>query len=245
MPVSERIGKRRISAVDLFCGCGGFSLGLIQAGIDVLLGLDNDVDALMTYCYNLGAPDVKWLGDMPKEKKIRQWSSFPPVRDDDVPWKRTVKVVMCKDIHEVFGWDIMEAIGVSRIDVVVGGPPCQSFSRLGKRKVGDPRDLLVFEFVRLVHEIDPLFSAMENVPAMTTKRLPNGSKVMDVAHKLLKEPFKCLTARDVLNLDRDKYDLILPDFVSSYRKHFGRQRSYHEGLPRVKEAVKHAERRKS
>ena len=41
------------SCIDLFCGCGGFSLGFQKAGWRILLGLDNSKDVLWTYAYNL------------------------------------------------------------------------------------------------------------------------------------------------------------------------------------------------
>ena len=51
--------------------------------------------------------------------------------------------------------------------VLVGGPPCQSFSTIGKRNgLTDERGLLIFEFSRLVKEIRPNFFIFENVPNM-------------------------------------------------------------------------------
>lgn len=50
-----------------------------------------------------------------------------------------------------------------KVDVVVGGPPCQGFSTIGKRIVKDPRNELVFEFIRFVNQIQPKIFLMENV----------------------------------------------------------------------------------
>lgn len=50
-----------------------------------------------------------------------------------------------------------------KVDVIVGGPPCQGFSTIGKRLVKDPRNELVFEFVRFVNQIQPKMFLMENV----------------------------------------------------------------------------------
>ncbi|MGH2518062.1 MAG: DNA cytosine methyltransferase, partial [Ktedonobacterales bacterium] len=50
-----------VSALSLFSGCGGCSLGLRQAGIDVVLAADKDIDACKTYSINL-AGDVIWAG---------------------------------------------------------------------------------------------------------------------------------------------------------------------------------------
>lgn len=51
----------------------------------------------------------------------------------------------------------------NKIDVIVGGPPCQGFSTIGKRLVKDPRNELVFEFIRFVDIIKPKAFLMENV----------------------------------------------------------------------------------
>lgn len=50
-----------------------------------------------------------------------------------------------------------------KVDVIVGGPPCQGFSTIGKRLVKDPRNELVFEFIRFVNVIRPKLFLMENV----------------------------------------------------------------------------------
>ena len=50
-----------------------------------------------------------------------------------------------------------------KVDVIVGGPPCQGFSTIGKRLVKDPRNELVFEFIRFVKIIQPKMFLMENV----------------------------------------------------------------------------------
>lgn len=51
----------------------------------------------------------------------------------------------------------------NKVDVIIGGPPCQGFSTIGKRLVKDPRNELVFEFIRFVEVIQPKFFLMENV----------------------------------------------------------------------------------
>ena len=51
----------------------------------------------------------------------------------------------------------------NKIDVIIGGPPCQGFSTIGKRLVKDPRNELVFEYIRFVKQIRPKMFLMENV----------------------------------------------------------------------------------
>lgn len=57
-----------------------------------------------------------------------------------------------------------------RLDVVIGGPPCQGFSTIGKRAFDDPRNQLVFAFARLVGSLKPRYFLMENVPGLASVR---------------------------------------------------------------------------
>lgn len=65
---------------------------------------------------------------------------------------------------------IASGIGTRAVDCVLGGPPCQGFSLIGKRALGDPRNNLVLEFVRLVAELDARTFVFENVKGLTVGR---------------------------------------------------------------------------
>lgn len=65
------------------------------------------------------------------------------------------------DIREIKNNQLEQYKGT--VDVIVGGPPCQGFSTIGKRLVKDPRNELVFEFIRFVEVIQPKVFLMENV----------------------------------------------------------------------------------
>ncbi|MEA5578049.1 DNA cytosine methyltransferase [Anabaena sp. UHCC 0451] len=77
--------------------------------------------------------------------------------------------VLCKSVEDITGLEIRNSseIDNQEIDVVFGGPPCQGFSLIGKRSFDDPRNSLVFHFIRLVLELQPKFFVMENVKGMT------------------------------------------------------------------------------
>jgi DNA (cytosine-5)-methyltransferase 1 len=80
--------------------------------------------------------------------------------------------VICDDLSRLSAQDIRRAARLSesqRIDVVLGGPPCQGFSLIGKRDIADPRNQLLAEFCRLVHELSPRFFVMENVAGLMYK----------------------------------------------------------------------------
>lgn len=63
-----------------------------------------------------------------------------------------------------------------KVDVIVGGPPCQGFSTIGKRLVKDPRNELVFEFIRFVNTIRPKMFLMENVRGLLSS---DGGKIKE------------------------------------------------------------------
>jgi DNA (cytosine-5)-methyltransferase 1 len=77
--------------------------------------------------------------------------------------------VICASVVDLKGEDIRRAAGLGKrdIDVVFGGAPCQGFSMMGKRAMDDPRNQLVFHYVRLVKELNPKYCVFENVKGLT------------------------------------------------------------------------------
>ena len=117
------------NVLDLFCGCGGLSLGFEQAGFHVLLGIDIWEDALKTYKHN-----------------------------------HTSSRTLCADMSSLTGKEVADIINGEKVDVIIGGPPCQGFSIAGKRIVDDERNKLYKGFVRMVEYFKPKAFVMENVP---------------------------------------------------------------------------------
>jgi DNA (cytosine-5)-methyltransferase 1 len=78
--------------------------------------------------------------------------------------------VICRDVKTLSGAEVRGAAGIGNrtIDVLFGGPPCQGFSLIGHRVLEDPRNSLVFHFLRLVAELKPRAFVMENVPGLAT-----------------------------------------------------------------------------
>jgi len=138
---------RRPVAIDLFAGAGGFSLGIEQAGFDVAVAVEQDPVHAAVYAFN-----------------------FPHTK------------VLSTDVATLSGQEIKDAVGEwtsnnrqqshwgSSIDLVFGGPPCQGFSMIGKGDPDDARNNLVFEFCRLVKELQPRYFVMENVPGLVSKK---------------------------------------------------------------------------
>lgn len=197
---------RKPTLIDLFAGAGGLSLGFLQAGWRVVAAVDNDPLAAVTYLMNLGTWPMTLLfateGDRDRldrevekmwrreARGARQAGRLPDYAVAGryrPPGQDPVAAFVFGDIRQVRGADLLAALGVQagEIDCVAGGPPCQGFSRAGRRNVMDPRNSLVFEFARLVLEIRPKTMLMENVPDLVTMVTPEGIPVLDAFSRVL------------------------------------------------------------
>jgi site-specific DNA-cytosine methylase len=151
----------------------------------------------MTYLTNLGNPKrgcaVGYTSDtqqrrfkaaLEKEQKRHNKSSvfrMRPAPGDQgwIGWSRSdhQQDVGCRgflfgDAREATGaliFEILEASGWrGKIDVVIGGPPCQGFSAAGKQRANDPRNNMILEYLRLADEVGADTFVMENVPDLFT-----------------------------------------------------------------------------
>jgi len=76
--------------------------------------------------------------------------------------------------HDVVVGDIWDHLGnIPDVDVIIGGPPCQAFSLVGKRLEDDPRAKLVFAFEQAIKSVKPKAFVMENVPGLLASRVDN------------------------------------------------------------------------
>ena len=81
---------------------------------------------------------------------------------------------------------------LKNIDIMAGGPPCQGFSTLGKRKKNDQRNLLVDSFLKIIKLAKPKVIVMENVPGLKSMKRKNGEKYLDfIKNFLKKENYLC------------------------------------------------------
>lgn len=134
--------RRRPLAIDLFSGCGGLTLGLKRAGFDVIAAVENDELSYETYVQN--------------HKGTRLWK---------------------EDIRKISTLSMKRTLGLRKgeLDLLAGCPPCQGFSTLvtknGAYRVNDPRNALIYEFLRFVRDFMPRSVLLENVPdlASTTR----------------------------------------------------------------------------
>ncbi len=76
---------------------------------------------------------------------------------------------ICSDIKSVDYnkvYDALSVAGHKSVALVVGGPPCQGFSQIGKRQLNDPRNSLVYEYCKFIDALRPKYFIFENVPGI-------------------------------------------------------------------------------
>jgi DNA (cytosine-5)-methyltransferase 1 len=144
-PLEEYKNREKISFVDLFAGAGGFSEGFLQAEhsdryYDFLLGSDINENCELTH---LARYNVQLGIDA---EFLRQDISEPDFLDN-----------------------LLKRLNGKKVDVVCGGPPCQSFSLAGKRKKFDKKDDLFSHYLNVIRILRPKYFVMENVKGILTK----------------------------------------------------------------------------
>lgn len=136
---------KQLTFIDAFAGCGGLSLGLMQAGLTGRFAVEHDSFAFATLKANLLAKQApfKYL-----------WPRWLPKEPLGI-------ATLLSDYSEQL------AALSGNIDVLVGGPPCQGFSMAGRRQHDDPRNQLFAQYLRLVEMVKPKIVLIENVRGFT------------------------------------------------------------------------------
>ena len=162
----------KMNYIDLFAGSGGLSLGLYNAGLTGLFAIERNKDAFETLKYNLI-----------EKKKHFDWPEWLDVK----------------------GWDINELLDKhsnnllllkGKVDLVVGGPPCQGFSMAGKREKEDTRNQLMHAYIKVIELINPRMLFFENVQGFTVDfksndKVTNYSLILIQKLKRQNSQFRC------------------------------------------------------
>lgn len=137
---------------------------------------------------------------------------------------------ICASVVDLSGAAIRDraSLGSQDVDVVFGGAPCQGFSLIGKRSLADPRNQLVFHYVRLVQEIQPKYCVFENVKGLTLGKHAQFLSELIAALKLagysVLQPYRVLNAAD-FGVPQDRHrlfliaarsDVVLPSYPSAW-----------------------------
>lgn len=99
-------------------------------------------------------------------------------------------LALCEDLTKFSPQDLEKKIN-TKIDIIVGGPPCQGFSIAGKRNSNDPRNSLFIEFYNYISYFKPKAFIMENVIGILSMKTENNEKVIDIIMLKLTENYNC------------------------------------------------------
>lgn len=137
--------SKPLTFIDAFAGCGGLSLGLMQAGLKGKFAIEHDKFAFATLKANLLSESALFKYSWPR------WLE-----------QEAISITSLLSDH---GKELTALSG--SVDVLVGGPPCQGFSMAGRRQHDDPRNQLFAQYLRLVEIIKPKIVLIENVRGFT------------------------------------------------------------------------------
>lgn len=182
------MNRRPYSLISLFTGAGGLDLGLEQAGFETLVANEVGAHACETLRQNQIlsrlAPS-EFEGWFSSQMGQRCYKGTPEEIAEDLRCRlqsdlksriylEKAKIIE-RDVRELPSAEVLELAGVKRgeVDLIAGGPPCQPFSRAGKREsVNTNTGRLFKDFVRLVDEIRPRWFLFENVKGLTLTKAP-------------------------------------------------------------------------
>lgn len=158
--------ERFLSFADVFAGCGGISLGLVNAGWQGRFAIEKNASAFETLRVNL----------VDGQSRKFAWPDWLPQ-----------KAITTTTLLNSHGQELERLRG--EITLLAGGPPCQGFSMAGRRTHSDPRNRLTEDYIKLVEHLQPRMLLIENVRGFTlpfkkhgdgdSKEIPYSTKVAE------------------------------------------------------------------
>ncbi len=155
--------------IDLFAGCGGLSEGFYKEGFRSLTHVEVDAHACKTLRTRMA-----YYGYSENEISVLE---------EDITSKNIIEL-------------IAREVNNKEVDVLIGGPPCQSFSTLGRAKdekgmSDDPRNYLFESYVKVLDHFKPKLFVFENVTGLLTAKLGK-KKIVDIILEKLGQDYKLL-----------------------------------------------------
>ncbi len=192
--------KSDLKHIELFAGCGGMSLGLEAAGFELYFANELSPMAGETFAYNIldenlsllaekegQAEKTLWVKSMYQRKDLKERLREKPADIDsrgysDLNSKTELqKKILIGNINDLLVFlreneSIFNNLREQNIDLVSGGPPCQSFSLAGKREKDNKKNLLPLSFAQFAGMVQPKMILLENVKGITSPFTIDGVK---------------------------------------------------------------------
>jgi DNA (cytosine-5)-methyltransferase 1 len=167
---------KELNYIDLFAGAGGLSEGFIKAGFSPIAHVEMNKEAADTlktrlafHYLNANNKVYQYYAYLKNEiTRDKLWSSIPEELIASVINSEISK----KTIHSIFD-TIDEQRNLKKIDVIIGGPPCQAYSLVGRsrdpnRMSGDKRNYLFRHYAEFLLRYKPKYFVFENVLGLLT-----------------------------------------------------------------------------
>jgi len=182
---------KKLNYIDLFAGAGGLSEGFIRAGFNPIAHVEMNKDACDTIKTRTA---YHWLKE---NKKTRIYNDYlkSENKNKEELWcnvpEHLINSVINKEISEKTLPEIFKSIDKElngkKVDLVIGGPPCQAYSIVGRARKdmeSDPRNHLYKHYVKFLEEYQPKMFVFENVPGILSAK--NG-EYLDKIFKAVKK----------------------------------------------------------
>jgi len=168
--------------IDLFAGCGGLSEGFYRQGFHALAHVEIDHFACETL-----KTRMRYYG---------YGAADQAVMEQDITAKDIVR-------------KIKAVVGDETVDIIIGGPPCQSFSPLGKARdensmQQDQRNYLFESYVKVLNHFKPKFFVFENVLGLLDTEL-RGKRIFKIILRRLRKNYRVLSKEETIVLNATSY----------------------------------------
>lgn len=178
-----RIMNRQYNFIDLFAGCGGLSEGFYKQGYKALLHLEIDATACQTL-----------------RTRMRHYGYSE---------KEIEEAVLCADITEDGIIKEIDSRVHENVDIIIGGPPCQAFSSVGRAQSpdsmnNDPRNYLFENYLQILNHINPKMFIFENVKGILSAK-PKGKKIFDIIVREMSKTYNIISDPKVILLNAADY----------------------------------------
>lgn len=184
-----------LNYLDLFAGAGGLSEGFIKAGYNPIAHIEMDKGA----CFSLRTRAAyHWLKDNKNLNIYYDYLNNKMTRDDFyklIPQQVTDTVLNYEisedNLEEIF-FRVDNLLDRKKLDVIVGGPPCQAYSLAGRSRdknhmVGDKRNYLYKLYAEFLKKYQPEYFVFENVLGLLSAKDDDGTLHFDNMRKLFSD----------------------------------------------------------
>jgi len=176
--------SKKYTYIDLFAGCGGFSEGFYNEGFKPLSHVDIDKPCCNTLRHRL-------LSRGYSDEKVK-------------------RNVICGDLTQIVIQKSLEkAVNGEEVDVIVGGPPCQAFSSVGRAQDpfsmrNDPRNYLFKNYMEILERFNPKVFVFENVSGLLNAK-PNGNYIFPQIIRDMSQNYSVCDDKETILLNSSNY----------------------------------------